>query len=42
MIGKTNGGRHLTLVIQRTIDPTDWQVVTGWDSANHERRMLRR
>jgi hypothetical protein len=38
--GKTNGGRALTLVVERTADPTDWLVITGWDSANHERRMI--
>jgi hypothetical protein len=42
MVGATNGGRHLTLVVEPTVDPTDWLVVTGWESANHERRMLRR
>jgi hypothetical protein len=42
MIGTTNGGRALTLVVQRTPEPTDWLIITGWDSANHERRMLER
>jgi len=40
VVGKTNGGRVLTLVVERTADPTDWLVITGWDSANHERRMI--
>lgn len=40
IVGRTNGGRVLTLVIERTADPTNWLVVTGWDSANHERRMI--
>jgi hypothetical protein len=40
MLGRTNAGRVLTLVIERTADPSDWLIVTGWDSANHERRML--
>ncbi|HEX5609495.1 MAG TPA: hypothetical protein VFX45_05310 [Solirubrobacterales bacterium] len=39
MIGRTNGGRSLTLIIEMTIDPTDWVVVTGWDSDSDERRM---
>jgi len=42
MIGMTFGGRALTLVIESTLEPTDWLVVTGWSSANHERRMLKR
>jgi hypothetical protein len=42
MVGTTAGGRVLTLVIEPTFEPTDWLVITGWDSANHERRMLRR
>jgi uncharacterized DUF497 family protein len=40
IVGRTNGARTLTLVIERTADPTHWLVVTGWDSANHERRMI--
>lgn len=42
MIGTTSGGRALTLVLERTIDPSDWLTITGWDSANHERKLLRR
>ena len=42
MIGTTFGGRALTLVIEPTLEPTDWLVVSGWNSANHERRMLKR
>jgi len=40
IVGKTSGGRVLTLVVERTADPSDWLVITGWDSANHERRMI--
>lgn len=25
-----DGGRALTLVIERTVDPTSWLIVTGW------------
>ena len=32
LMGVTNGGRRLTLVIESTIDPTAWRVITGWDS----------
>jgi hypothetical protein len=42
MIGTTDGGRVLTLVIERTIEPTTWLIVTGWSATLAERRMLRR
>jgi len=42
MIGTTNGGRFLTLVIERTIDPTTWLIVTGWSSTAAERNLLAR
>jgi hypothetical protein len=40
MIGTTDGGRILTLVIERTIDPTTWLIVTGWSSTDVERNLL--
>lgn len=40
LIGKTNGGRTLTLVLERTVDPTSWLIVTGWESSERERRIL--
>lgn len=40
LIGRTNGGRTLTIVIERTVDPTTWLIVTGWDSAPRESRLL--
>ena len=40
LIGRTNGGRGLTLVVERTVDPTTWLIVTGWDSSARERRLL--
>jgi Phage integrase family len=42
LIGRTDGGRVLTLVIERTVDPTTWLIVTGWGATLAERRMLRR
>jgi uncharacterized DUF497 family protein len=42
LIGRTNGGRTLTLVIEQTFDPTTWLVITGWESTNRERKMLGR
>jgi len=40
MIGRTDEGRFLTLVIERTGDQTTWLVVTGWNSTAVERRIL--
>jgi hypothetical protein len=40
LIGRTNGGRSLTLVLERTVDPTTWLIVTGWDSSPRERKLL--
>jgi hypothetical protein len=42
LIGRTDGGRVLTLVIERTVEPTTWLIVTGWSATLAERRMLRR
>ncbi len=41
LIGRTDGGRALTLVIEETSDPTTWLVVTGWSATFVERRILR-
>jgi hypothetical protein len=40
LIGQMDGGRLLTLVIERTVDPTTWLLVTGWSSTEAERRVL--
>lgn len=40
LIGRTDGGRTLTLVIERTLDPTTWLIVTGWSSTDVERKLL--
>lgn len=42
MIGTTDCGRVLTLVIERTIDPTTWLIVTGWSATDAERNLLGR
>ncbi len=42
LIGRTNGGRVLTLVIEQTIEPTSWLIVTGWTATERERRILAR
>lgn len=41
LIGRTDGGRGLTLVVEQTLEPTAWLVVTGWPSTFIERRLLR-
>ena len=40
MIGGTNGGRVLTLVIERTLDAATWLIVTGWSATDVERNLL--
>jgi uncharacterized DUF497 family protein len=40
LIGHTDGGRALTLVIERTIDSTSWLIVTGWTATERERRII--
>jgi len=40
LIGRTDGGRQLTLVIEQTVDPTTWLIVTGWVSIDLERKLL--
>ena len=40
LIGRTDGGRALTLVVERTVDPTTWLIVTGWSSTDVERKLL--
>jgi uncharacterized DUF497 family protein len=40
LVGHTDGGRAITLVLERTVDPTSWLIVTGWESSERERRIL--
>jgi hypothetical protein len=40
LIGRTDGDRALTLVIEQTFDETTWLIVTGWASTVIERRIL--
>jgi uncharacterized DUF497 family protein len=40
LVGHTDGGRALTLVLERTVDPTSWLIVTGWEATERERRIL--
>ena len=40
LIGRTDGQRGLTLVIERTLEPTTWLGITGWESTDVERKLL--
>jgi hypothetical protein len=40
MVGTTDGGRILTLVIEQTIEPTTWMIITGWSATEAERNLL--
>jgi uncharacterized DUF497 family protein len=40
VVGYTNGGRTLTLIVERTNDPTSWLIVTGWTATSDERRRM--
>lgn len=40
LVGSTAGGRRLTLVLERTVEPTSWLVITGWTSTSAERKLL--
>lgn len=40
LIGRTNGGQGLTLVIEHTVEPTTWLIVTGWNATEAERKLL--
>jgi uncharacterized DUF497 family protein len=42
VIGQSDANRVLTLVIEETIEPTTWLLVTGWDSTSAERKILGR
>ena len=39
--GNTNGGRTLTLIVERTKNPTTWLIITGWPSTRGERRRIK-
>ncbi len=42
VLGRTNGGRYLTVVMAPTSDPVRWRPITGWDSDVEERRLIRK
>ncbi|HEY2260656.1 MAG TPA: hypothetical protein VGH45_13120 [Solirubrobacteraceae bacterium] len=40
LIGRTHGGRWLTFVLEQTVEPTAWLVITGWESTHAERKLI--
>ena len=32
LVGRTNGGRALTAVVEPTLESTDWVIVTAWEN----------
>jgi hypothetical protein len=40
LIGRSDANRVLTLVIEETIEPTTWLLITGWDATPAERMLL--
>ncbi len=40
LIGVTNGGRVLTIILASTLVPDRWRPVTGWEATTAERRAL--
>lgn len=42
MIGKTIGGRLLTIIIEETDNPFVWDVVTGWRADRGEQTLWKR
>jgi hypothetical protein len=42
VIGQSDANRVLTLVMEETMEPTTWLLITGWDSTSAERKILER
>lgn len=40
LIGRTDAGRFLTVVIAPTAEPTTWLVITGWEATLSQRKLL--
>lgn len=40
LIGHSDVNRCLTLVIEETLEPTTWLLITGWDSTPAERKIV--
>jgi uncharacterized DUF497 family protein len=42
LVGETDGGRVLTLIIERTHEPNSYEIVTGWTASPRERKVIQR
>jgi hypothetical protein len=42
LVGKTDSGRLLTLLVKESRDTGIWEVVNGWDSSKGERTLFER
>ncbi len=42
LVGRTDGGRYLTIVLEQTVEQNTWLVITGWSSTEIERKLLDR
>lgn len=40
LIGETDGGRMLTIILATTTESDRWRPVAGWDSSPQERRQF--
>lgn len=40
LIGQTDGGRVVTVVIEATIEATSWLLITGWEATAVERKLI--
>lgn len=41
LIGTTNGGKILTVVLEPTRMPGTWRPITAWEATTEERRRMR-
>lgn len=42
LVGKTDSGRLLTLLVRETDDIGTWEVVNGWDASKGEKTLYER
>ena len=40
VIGRTDGDRSLTVIVEQTVDPESWLIITGWESTDAERKII--
>src|SRR5436309_2864667 len=39
LVGRTDGGRFITIVLEQTVEQNTWLVITGWSSTETERKL---